>query len=129
MGSYTSLGFGIQLDSLRDSKSANKDSDSGTMFVFRKIIYKESTKDALLNTLQSAGSVNLANAVKWQYSSIFRRAVHFAVTTNGLPLGHSNNVYESFLIPEVTTPIIQNYIRSKDGYTTANNFIFLSSTY
>ena len=129
MGSYTSLGFGIQLDSLRDSNSANKDSDSGTIFVLRKIIYKESTKDALLNTLQSAGSVNLANAVKWQYSSIFRRAVHFAVTTNGLPLGHSNNVYESFLIPEVTTPIIQNYIRSKDGYTTANNYIFLSSTY
>ena len=129
MGSYTSLGFGIQLDSLRDSKSANKDSDSGTIFVLRKIIYKESTKDALLNTLQSAGSVNLANAVKWQYSPIFRRAVHFAVTTNGLPLGHSNNVHESFLTPEVTTPIIQNYIRSKDGYTTANNFIFLSSTY
>ena len=129
MGSYTSLGFGIQLDSLRDSKSANKDSDSGTIFVLRKIIYKESTKDALLNTIQSAGSVNLANAIKWQYSSIFRRAVHFAVTTNGLPLGHSNNVYESFLTPEVTTPIIQNYIRSKDGYTTANNFIFLSSTY
>ena len=129
MGSYTSLGFGIQLDSLRDSESANKDSDSGTVFVLRKIIYKESTKDALLNTLQSAGSVNLVNAVKWQYSPIFRRAVHFAVTTNGLPLGHSNNVYESFLIPEVTTPIIQNYIRSKDGYTTANNFTFLSSTY
>lgn len=129
MGSYTSLGFGIQLDSLRDSKSANKDSDSGTIFVLRKIIYKESTKDALLNTIQSAGSVNLVNAVKWQYNPIFRRAVHFSVTTNGLPLGHSNNVYESFLTPEVTIPIIQNYIRSRDGYTTANNFIFLSSTY